>query len=190
MAQVRCLENRCSRRRRFLRCVSMALMLCLTAFIVGSTLVAVFEWRRSSSPLTTSSVSSISAAADASSCLSCSCRCHVKPHRCPHRPDYVKTQPNRKDLLDRIALLKEEIELLKTVARDSLKHTDAVIVALKRNSRRFQSEASKCRAWMETCEKGREMAEAEIVKERRLTKLWENRAREMRWRDNMPPERR
>ncbi|PKI78244.1 hypothetical protein CRG98_001415 [Punica granatum] len=89
-----------------------------------------------------------------------------------------ETDPNMKKVLQhRVALLKEEIDLRETVARESLKRTEAAIEMSIKTSARFQNEAAKCRICVETCEEGRERAEAELVKERRLTRLWEKRAR-------------
>ncbi|PKI55456.1 hypothetical protein CRG98_024169 [Punica granatum] len=99
--------------------------------------------------------------------------------------DCRETDPNMKKVLQhRISLLKEEIDLRVTVARESLKRTETAIEMSKKTSARFQNEAAKCRICVETCEEVRERAEAELVEERRLTKLWEKRARKHGWTNN------
>ncbi|WJX25183.1 hypothetical protein P8452_14247 [Trifolium repens] len=42
-------------------------------------------------------------------------------------------------------------------------------------------EADKCVAATETCEQAREQAEAKLTKERKITLVWEKRARQMGW---------
>ncbi|XP_031406912.1 uncharacterized protein LOC116215370 [Punica granatum] len=143
--------------RRLRRCASTTFLLCLVAFVLGSMAVNVIKWRHTS----TSSAYSSSAA------------------------DCRETDPNMKKVLQhRVALLKEEIDLRETVARESLKRTEAAIEMSIKTSARFQNEAAKCRICVETCEEGRERAEAELVKERRLTRLWEKRARKQGWTNN------
>lgn len=84
---------------------------------------------------------------------------------------------------DIIALLSEEIALQKIVSNDTLEHTWALTVNTKRASSHYQKEAEKCNAGVETCEEGREMAEAELREELKLTALWEKRACELGWKD-------
>ncbi|VFQ98800.1 unnamed protein product [Cuscuta campestris] len=84
---------------------------------------------------------------------------------------------------DMISLLTEEIKLLKNVTSDSLEHTNALITGAKRASSHYQREAEKCTAGMETCEEARERAQASFIEERKLSQLWESRAREFGWKD-------
>lgn len=85
---------------------------------------------------------------------------------------------------DLVALLSEEIALQKTVANDSLEHTRALVMDARKASSHYRNEAEKCNAQTETCEEARERAEAELVEERKLSALWEKRARELGWRDS------
>ncbi|OWM63791.1 uncharacterized protein LOC116215064 [Punica granatum] len=165
--------------RRLRRCASTTFLLCLVAFVLGSMAVTVIKWRR-----TSTSLAYLSPAAG-TSCSSCSCQCAVKPGHLPRPSDCRETDPNMKKVLQhRISLLKEEIDLRVTVARESLKRTETAIEMSKKTSARFQNEAAKCRICVETCEEVRERAEAELVEERRLTKLWEKRARKHGWTNN------
>ncbi|KAL1833425.1 hypothetical protein ACET3Z_003076 [Daucus carota] len=84
---------------------------------------------------------------------------------------------------DVITLLTEEISLQKTVIDDNLAHTKALIMDARKSSSHYQKEAEKCNTGMETCEEAREKAEAELTEERKLSLLWENRARENGWLD-------
>lgn len=84
---------------------------------------------------------------------------------------------------DIITLLSEEITLQKTVANDSLEHTKALIMDARKTSSHYQREAEKCNVGMEYCEETREKAEAALIEERKLSELWEQRAREYGWKD-------
>lgn len=84
---------------------------------------------------------------------------------------------------DVITLLTEEISLQKSVIDDNLAHTKALILDARKTSSHYQKEAEKCNTGMETCEEAREKAEAELTEERKLSLLWENRARENGWLD-------
>ncbi|XP_057501798.1 uncharacterized protein LOC130785665 isoform X2 [Actinidia eriantha] len=78
-----------------------------------------------------------------------------------------------------ISLLSEELSLLRNVTDGNLKRTEALTMDAKRTSSHYQKEAEKCNAGMETCEGAREKAEAAFVEERKLSALWEKRAREL-----------
>ncbi|KAJ4836123.1 hypothetical protein Tsubulata_035431 [Turnera subulata] len=83
-----------------------------------------------------------------------------------------------------VALISEEIRLQKIVANDSLRQTWGLIMDTKETSSHYQGEAAKCNLQMEICEEARERAEAELVEERRITELWEKRARDLGWQNN------
>lgn len=82
---------------------------------------------------------------------------------------------------DIITLLTEEISLHKSVSKDNLAHTKALIMDARKTSSQYQKEAEKCNTGMETCEEAREKAEAAISEERKLSALWEKRARDNGW---------
>ncbi|KAL8109404.1 uncharacterized protein LOC141672958 [Apium graveolens] len=84
---------------------------------------------------------------------------------------------------DVITLLTEEISLQKSVIDDNLAHTRALIMDARKTSSHFQKEAEKCNIGMQTCEEAREKAEAELTEERKLSSLWEIRARKKGWQD-------
>lgn len=87
------------------------------------------------------------------------------------------------EMKDIINLLTEEINLQKSINDDSLAHTKALIMDAKKTSSHYQNEAEKCNTGMETCEEAREKAVAALSEERKLSALWETRARENGWQD-------
>ncbi|KAK7397240.1 hypothetical protein VNO78_18407 [Psophocarpus tetragonolobus] len=94
--------------------------------------------------------------------------------------DPVLNEEMNKDLL---TMLSEELNLQKVVANETLEHTKRLIMDARNSFSHYQKEAEKCNIGVETCEEARERAEAELIEERRLTALWENRAREYGWND-------
>lgn len=85
-----------------------------------------------------------------------------------------------KDIVD---LLSEELRLRRYIANDNLEHTKVMIMEAKKSSSQYQKEAEKCNTGMETCEEAREKAEAAVIQERKLSELWETRARALGWKD-------
>lgn len=101
------------------------------------------------------------------------------------RTDCAKDDPETNEEMqkDIITLLTEEISLQKSVSDDSLAHTKALIMDARKTSLQYQREGEKCNTGMETCEQAREKAQAELIEERKLSALWENRARVNGWQD-------
>lgn len=85
---------------------------------------------------------------------------------------------------DLIALLSEELSLVKAVANDTMEHSKALIMDTRKAYSHYQKEAEKCSAGVETCEEARERADRELAEELKLSALWEKRAREWGWKDN------
>lgn len=80
-----------------------------------------------------------------------------------------------------LELLKEELHLREVVVVESNKHTNLTVVEAQRLASQYQKEAEKCNAATETCEEARERAEELLRKERKITSVWEKRARELNW---------
>lgn len=80
-------------------------------------------------------------------------------------------------------LLSEELRLQQTVAEENREHSVTSLLDAKRLASQYQKEAEKCNAGMETCEGARERAEASFIAEKKLSVLWEQRARQMGWKD-------
>lgn len=80
-----------------------------------------------------------------------------------------------------VDLLSEELKLQEAVAEEHLHHMNITFGEAKRVASQYQREAEKCNAATEICEEARERAEALLRKERKVTSLWEHRARQMGW---------
>ncbi|KAF4346820.1 hypothetical protein G4B88_016975 [Cannabis sativa] len=87
----------------------------------------------------------------------------------------------RKDI---ITLTLEELELHKSVANETLEHTKVLVSDARRASSHYQKEAEKCNAGVEICEEARERAESQLIVERNLSTLWEERSRKLGWKDS------
>ncbi|CAN6482630.1 unnamed protein product [Victoria cruziana] len=83
-----------------------------------------------------------------------------------------------KSLVD---LLLEELKLHEVVAQDRERGSQVALLEAKKLSSHYQKEAEKCNAGVETCEGARERAEETLIAEKKLSLLWENRARQLGW---------
>ncbi|KAL0872872.1 hypothetical protein Bca101_022577 [Brassica carinata] len=80
-----------------------------------------------------------------------------------------------------VDLLTEELKLQEAVADEHSRHMNVTLAEAKRVASQYQKEAEKCNAATEICESARERAEALMIKERKITALWEKRARQSGW---------
>ena len=80
-----------------------------------------------------------------------------------------------------VDLLTEELKLQEAVAAEHGRHMNITFLEAKRVASQYQREAEKCNSATETCEEARERAEALLIKERKVTSLWERRARRLGW---------
>ncbi|KAL2593955.1 hypothetical protein AAZV13_12G158800 [Glycine max] len=55
----------------------------------------------------------------------------------------------------------------------------------KKIASQYQKEADKCNSGMETCEEAREKAEMALVAQKKLSALWEQRARQKGWNEGL-----
>ncbi|CAK7338267.1 unnamed protein product [Dovyalis caffra] len=78
-----------------------------------------------------------------------------------------------------VDLLTEELKLQDAVAQEHAHHMNITLAEAKRVASQYQREAEKCNAATETCEGAREQSEALLTKERKVTSLWERRARQL-----------
>ncbi|THG14917.1 hypothetical protein TEA_015381 [Camellia sinensis var. sinensis] len=78
-------------------------------------------------------------------------------------------------------LLSEELKLRETEALESQQRADMALLEAKKITSQYQKEADKCNSGMETCEEAREKAEAVLLAQKRLTAMWESRARRRGW---------
>ncbi|KAJ6413924.1 hypothetical protein OIU85_019580 [Salix viminalis] len=102
-------------------------------------------------------------------------------------PDCGKHNPEMGEEMQKNAvdLISDEIGLQRRVAKERLEQTRESAITARSTSSQYQLEAQKCSAHTQTCEEGRERAEAGLVEERKLTAWWEQRALELGWRENM-----
>lgn len=77
---------------------------------------------------------------------------------------------------NRSTLIREEIDLMKIVSDENMKRHKSLMKNAEKSSFQYKKEAENCNIGVRTCEQARERAEEEIVKERKLTALWQKRA--------------
>lgn len=80
-----------------------------------------------------------------------------------------------------VDLLSEELKLQETVGKEHSQHMNITFGEARRLASQYQREAEKCNAATETCESARERAQALLTKEKKITLLWEKRARQLGW---------
>lgn len=80
-----------------------------------------------------------------------------------------------------VDLLTEELKLQEAVSEEHSRHMNVTIAEAKRVASQYQKEAEKCNSATEICESARERAQALLLNERKITSLWEQRARQFGW---------
>lgn len=80
-------------------------------------------------------------------------------------------------------LLSEEVKLNEAEALKNQQHADVALLEAKKMASQYQKEAEKCNAGMETCEQAREKAEATLEAQKKLSAMWELRARQRGWKE-------
>ncbi|KAF5805072.1 hypothetical protein HanRHA438_Chr05g0214461 [Helianthus annuus] len=97
--------------------------------------------------------------------------------------DCGKDDPDLKEEMEKqfVDLLSSELKLQKTVGEEHIRHMNITFGEARRVASQYQKEAEKCNTATETCEQAREQAEALTRQEKKMTSLWERRARELGW---------
>ncbi|XP_054810854.1 uncharacterized protein LOC129312329 isoform X2 [Prosopis cineraria] len=128
----------------------------------------------------------VAALKHSSTCAPCICDCSSEPilsipQDCAkHDPEVSgDTEKNFAELLS------EEIKLRETEALENQRRTDMALLEAKKITSQYQKEADKCNSGMETCEDAREKAEAALAAQKKLTVLWELRARQKGWKEGV-----
>lgn len=80
-------------------------------------------------------------------------------------------------------MVAEELKLREAQAQDDEWLADRLLLDAKKAASQYQKEADKCSMGMETCEQAREKAEATLDEQRRLSYMWELRARQRGWKE-------
>ncbi|CAL0320148.1 unnamed protein product [Lupinus luteus] len=97
--------------------------------------------------------------------------------------DCGSNDPDLKEEMEKqfVDLLTEELKLQEAVAEEHTRHMNITLAEAKRVASQYQREADKCITATETCEQARERAQAILLREKKLTSVWEQRARQMGW---------
>lgn len=82
-------------------------------------------------------------------------------------------------------LLSEELRLREAENSENQQRADMALLEAKKITSQYQKEADKCNSGMETCEEAREKAEVTLLAQKRLTSLWELRARQRGWKEGV-----
>ena len=82
-------------------------------------------------------------------------------------------------------ILKDELRLSEEEAQEKQQRADLALLEAKRMTSQYQKEAEKCDSGMGSCEAAREKAEKVVGEQRKLTAIWELRAREGGWREGI-----
>ncbi|XP_022136333.1 uncharacterized protein LOC111008045 [Momordica charantia] len=156
--------------------------LCIAGYIIGPPLYWHFV----------EGLAVVSRSSSSSSCPPCFCDCPSQPVisipeelRNTTFGDCVKRDPEvsqdtEKNFAD---LLLEELKLKEAEALENQRRADMALLEAKKMTSQYQKEADKCNSGMETCEEAREKAEAVLAAQKRLTAVWELRARQRGWKE-------
>ncbi|XP_021745991.1 uncharacterized protein LOC110711857 [Chenopodium quinoa] len=165
--------------------------LSIAAYIVGPPLY--WQFLEGSAPASLSSSSS-SSSSTTPSCPPCTCNCDSPPLiSIPDGlsnisfTDCSKHDPGVSEDTEKnfAELLAEELKLREAEAAENQKRADMALLEAKKVTSQYQKEADKCNSGMETCEEAREKAEAALVSQKKLTAIWEQRARQKGWKDGV-----
>ena len=77
--------------------------------------------------------------------------------------------------------LVEELKQREEEAAEAQQEADVKLLEAKKLVSQYQKEADKCSSGMDTCEEAREKSANSLLGQRKLTVLWEERARELGW---------
>lgn len=80
-------------------------------------------------------------------------------------------------------LLAEELKIREAEALENQRRADMALLEAKKVTSQYLKEADKCNSGMETCEEAREKSEAALAAQKRLTVMWEVRARQRGWKE-------
>ncbi|KMZ69166.1 hypothetical protein ZOSMA_21G00180 [Zostera marina] len=127
-----------------------------------------------------------------SGCPVCTCDCPSQPLiAMPEElsnisfTDCAKHDPDVNEEMEKnfVSLLSEELKLREAESVEGQRQADLGLLEAKKVASQFQKEADKCNSGMETCEEARERAETDLIEQRKLSAVWEARARQKGWKD-------
>ncbi|KAK2379992.1 hypothetical protein P8452_36325 [Trifolium repens] len=135
-----------------------------------------------------------SSSSSPSTCAPCHCDCSSQPtFSIPQglsnisfgdcaKPDPEVNGDTEKNFAE---LLSEELKLRENDALENQRRADMALLEAKKIASQYQKEADKCNSGMETCEQAREKAELALVAQKKVTALWELRARQKGWKEGV-----
>ncbi|XP_074271993.1 uncharacterized protein LOC141595931 [Silene latifolia] len=99
--------------------------------------------------------------------------------------DCMKHDPEVSEEMEKhfAELVAEELRQKEAEALENQQRSEMALLEAKKIASQYQKEADKCNSGMETCEEARERAEDALEAQRRVTALWEQRARQKGWND-------
>ncbi|GAV61248.1 DUF1068 domain-containing protein [Cephalotus follicularis] len=160
--------------------VMMVMMgMCIAGYILGPPLY----WRLKEG---------LAASLHSSSCPPCICDCSLHPLLSLPTgfgndtfADCMKHDPEVSEEMEKsfTDLLSEEVKLREAEAQENQKYADIRLLEAKKIASQYQKEADKCNSGMETCEEAREKVEATLEAQKRITAMWELRARQRGWKE-------
>ncbi|XP_037436370.1 uncharacterized protein LOC119303351 [Triticum dicoccoides] len=127
----------------------------------------------------------------AGACPACACDCDALPllqlpEDCAKQFKEVKNHASGEET----ELLIEELKQREEEATEAQQQADVKLLEAKKLASQYQKEADKCSSGMDTCEEAREKSAESLLGQRKLTALWEERARELGWKPgNVKPHR-
>ncbi|KAL6143915.1 PREDICTED: uncharacterized protein LOC101297771 [Fragaria vesca subsp. vesca] len=158
--------------------------LCIAGYILGPPLY----WH------SMEGLAAVSHSSSSYSCPPCTCDCSSQPllsipiglsnisfADCAKRDPEVN-EDTEKNFVD---LLTEELKLREAQALENQQKADITLLEAKKIASQYQKEADKCSSGMETCEEAREKAEATLEAQKKMTAMWELRARQKGWKEGM-----
>lgn len=78
-------------------------------------------------------------------------------------------------------LLIEELRQREEEATQAQQQADVKLLEAKKLASQYQKEADKCSSGMDTCEEAREKSAEALLQQKKVTAMWEQRARELGW---------
>ncbi|VFQ61732.1 unnamed protein product [Cuscuta campestris] len=132
------------------------------------------------------------AAVSRSSCPPCNCDCNSQPLLSIPQglsnasfTDCGKHDPEMGEDTEKnfAELLSEELKSREAEASENQHKADIALLEAKRMTSQYMKEADKCNSGMETCEEAREKADVALEAQKKVTAMWELRARQRGWKD-------
>ncbi|KAL2931274.1 Autophagy protein 5 [Bienertia sinuspersici] len=122
-----------------------------------------------------------------SACPPCLCDCSSSYPFLSLPQDCMKHDPDVSDEMEKhfADLVADELKQKEGEALETHRRSDMALLEAKKVASQYQKEADKCNSGMETCEEARERAEEALDAQRKITMMWEQRARQKGWKETV-----